>query len=127
LTDTLVRVARLDELPEAVATAVDVEGKSLALIRLGESVFAIRNRCPHMTIDFTDAHVIDRAAGTVDEIVWERDPVIVCLWHQFEFSVSRGECLTNSALRFATYATDIRDGDVYVDPTPRTRGAEGSD
>jgi nitrite reductase/ring-hydroxylating ferredoxin subunit len=118
-----VRVARLDDLPEAVATPVEVAGKDLALIRLGANVYAVRNLCPHMSIGFGGAHVIDRAAGTVEEVVWEPDPVLVCRWHQFEFSVVRGQCLTNAALRFATYDTDVRDGEVFVDPTPRASAA----
>jgi nitrite reductase/ring-hydroxylating ferredoxin subunit len=119
VSSSFVRVARVDELPEAVASPVRVDGRDLALVRFGGTVYAIRNRCPHMTIAFEGAPAIERATGTVDEVEWEPDPVIVCRWHQFEFSLLRGECLTNRSLRFATYEVDVRDGEVFVDPTPR--------
>ena len=79
-----------------------------------------------MSICFDGAAAIERAVGTAAEIVWDPDPVIVCPWHQFEFSLSSGECITKSSLRFATYSVDVRDGDVFVDSRPRSPIQRGS-
>ena len=40
-------VARLSELPDGGRVHVEVDGRELTVIRRGERVFALRNRCPH--------------------------------------------------------------------------------
>src|SRR5712671_6667884 len=117
-----VSVARFDELEEAVPRIVEVNGREMVLVRVRGEVHAVRNLCPHMSCSFEGGPVVDLVVGSIDQIVFEHDdPVIICPWHQFEFSLRRGECVTNSTMRMATYEVTVEDGEVLVSSTPRRR------
>jgi nitrite reductase/ring-hydroxylating ferredoxin subunit len=97
---------------------VKVGGRELALVRMGETVYAVRNVCPHQTQSFAGGRAQSRVEGasTIGELdLLEDDPALACPWHGFEFRLRDGRCLVNPSLRVRTYPVEVRDGRVYVD------------
>src|SRR5687767_12255057 len=93
-------VLRLADLAVGSSKAVQVGGKSIALIHTADGVFALENRCPHKGTDL--------AGG------WVEDGKIFCPMHGWEFDLGTGNCLTNPEKPVCRYATRINDGMVEV-------------
>ena len=70
-----------------------------------------------MSKSFDGGRVLPRIGGVVGAIEFiEDDPVIMCPWHQFEFSLDSGVCLTDASLRIARYASSVSDdGSIFVE------------
>jgi nitrite reductase/ring-hydroxylating ferredoxin subunit len=82
-----------------------------------------------MAVSFAGGAVVPYAAGTPDEPWFDAEqPVLTCPWHQYEFLLSTGVCLSAERLSARTYAVTVRDGGVLVDlashaPAARSRRA----
>jgi nitrite reductase/ring-hydroxylating ferredoxin subunit len=113
----LVEVARLDDLPEAVPTPVLAGERDLVLVRWRDQVYALRDLCPHMSKSFELGSVLGRPTGEVGSIAFDGDdPIMTCPWHQYEYSLTTGRCLTDRILRVRRYPVTIDDdGAVRVD------------
>jgi 3-phenylpropionate/trans-cinnamate dioxygenase ferredoxin subunit len=109
-------VARLTDLAPSIPTIVRAGERELVLVRDGTAVYALRNSCPHMDASFHGAAVIPRVSGTPQEPSFDdRQPVIACPWHQYEFSLATGRCLTSERLSVRTYPVTVCGGKVLVD------------
>jgi nitrite reductase (NADH) small subunit len=110
------------DLPAGSPAIVKVGGRELALVRLGDTVYAVRNVCPHQTQSFAGGRAQSRVEGgaTIGDLdLLEDDPALACPWHGFEFRLRDGRCLVNPSLRVRTYPVEIRDGRVFVDLSGR--------
>jgi nitrite reductase/ring-hydroxylating ferredoxin subunit len=103
-TDDYVRVAQLAELESDGRKLVSPRGRSVALFSHEGEVYAVDNRCPHMGFPLTE--------GTVE------DGILTCHWHHARFELSCGDTFDIWADDVQTYPTEIRDGEVYLDPDP---------
>ncbi|MDA3041391.1 MAG: non-heme iron oxygenase ferredoxin subunit [Actinomycetota bacterium] len=97
------RVCALAELVSETATRFDVDGVAVAVVRIGDDVFAIGDRCSHANFSLSEGEV-DSAACTLE-----------CWKHGAAFSLRTGEPQTLPANKpVAVYDVDLRDGDVYL-------------
>ena len=95
-------VAKRSEIPEGSGLCVEVEGKRIALFRLGKAVCAIDDACPH-------------ANGPLSEGSLE-GAVVECPWHGSRFNVSTGEVTRRPAARgVATYVVRVTGEEVEVE------------
>ncbi len=97
------KVCALDEIEPDSAKRVDVDGHRLAVVRLGDDVFVIGDRCSHA--DFS------LAEGEIDA----SDKTIECWKHGSSFSLESGEpeCLP-ATKPVPTYEVSIDNGDIFV-------------
>ncbi len=100
-----VRAASLEKLREAGRLNVQVEGHSLAIFDHGGKVYAVDNRCPHMGFPLH--------RGTV------RDGILTCHWHHARFDLESGGTFDQFADDAQVFPVEVRDGEVWVDVTPR--------
>ncbi len=99
------RVASLSELPEEGAVRVQVGSTPVCLARSGGEVFAVHDVCSHADVSLSEGDVED---GTVE-----------CWLHGSRFDLRTGEPSGLPATEpVATFAVEIRDGDIYVSTTP---------
>jgi nitrite reductase/ring-hydroxylating ferredoxin subunit len=98
------RVADRETLAEAGREVVSAGGHSIALFDHEGEVYAVDNRCPHMGFPLSK--------GSVE------DGLLTCHWHHARFELSCGDTFDIWADDVQTFPTEIRDGDVYVDPDP---------
>jgi len=107
------RVASLDALRDGEAFGVDLDGTSIALIRLGEEVHALDGICTHAFARLADGFVEDGA--------------IECPLHQALFDIRTGEVKCGPATDdLKVYPVKVENGEVMVDLSPAGTPAAAS-
>ena len=97
------RLCAFDELEPNTARRFDVDGRHIAVVRLGDDVYAIGDVCSHQNISLSEGEI---HAG---------DKTIECWKHGSEFSLETGEALTLPATKpVPVYEVRVDDGDVVV-------------
>jgi 3-phenylpropionate/trans-cinnamate dioxygenase ferredoxin component len=100
----VVELCRLDELSDGEARRFDVGGHRLAVVRIGDDVYAIGDRCSHQDISLSEGEV-DPDARTVE-----------CWKHGSTFDLRTGKPETLPAtVPVPVYDVVVRDGVVTVD------------
>ncbi len=98
-TSVQVPVCRLEDLAENTARHVKIGKNDIAVVRVGDDVFALSNVCRHAFAPLAD--------GFVD------GPTLVCPWHGWRYDVRDGTTdHPNADVR--TYPTAVREGEVLV-------------
>lgn len=97
------RLAALDDLDDGGVQRFDVGGRELAVVRLGDDVYVIGDRCSHQDVSLSGGEVDD------DDLVLE------CPKHGAGFRLDTGEPTSLPATQpVPVYDVVIADGDVSV-------------
>jgi len=97
------RVGALADLPEGKALRVEIGDRAIALVRIGDDVYAIGDRCSHQDISLSE--------GDVDC----DDKVIECWKHGSAFSLVTGEPESLPATKpVPVYEVRVVDGQIEV-------------
>jgi nitrite reductase/ring-hydroxylating ferredoxin subunit len=106
------RVARLAELEPGLPTGVRLaDGTPVCLVREGETVLAVSDRCPHRDFALSGGDLV--APG-----------VLECPWHGARFDCRTGAVLQGPATDgLAVFAVQVAHGHVAVAPLPDPTGA----
>jgi class 3 adenylate cyclase/nitrite reductase/ring-hydroxylating ferredoxin subunit len=103
--DSAERVATLADVQAAGRLVVQARGHAVVLFAVGERVFALDNRCPHMGFPLH--------RGTL------HDGILTCHWHHARFDLASGGTFDRFADDVRTFPVRIQDGEVWVDLAPR--------
>jgi nitrite reductase/ring-hydroxylating ferredoxin subunit len=103
--ERLARAASLSELREQGRLVVHVERHTLCLFAVGDDVYAVDNRCPHMGFPLH--------RGTI------ADGILTCHWHHARFDLCTGGTFDQWADDLRRFPVEIRGDDVLVDLSPR--------
>jgi 3-phenylpropionate/trans-cinnamate dioxygenase ferredoxin subunit len=94
-------VAQLDQLPEGAGRRVDLAGHRIALFRVGETVYALGDRCSHAEASLSEGDVFDTE--------------VECPRHGSAFDLTTGEALSLPATKpVPTYQVKVEGGSVYI-------------
>lgn len=85
--------------PEGRLRAVTVNGHTLCLVRKGDRLLALRNRCPH-------------AGGPLHQGWLDADGNVVCPWHRFAFCPEDGKSAEGYSTE--TYPVQIVEDGTYI-------------
>lgn len=97
-------VCSLDEIEPGTARKVLVEGQAIALVRIGDDVYAIDDLCSHANVSLSDGEV------------WSDTCMLECPKHGSSFSLTTGEPDTLPATRpVAVHTARVEDGLVIVE------------
>ena len=96
-----VKACEVKELSDGCGKLVTVQGKPLALFRLGERIVAVDAECPHEGGPLQD--------GTIE------NGCVVCPWHNYKFELAGGRCDVEPDLKVGTYPTSVEGDDVFVE------------
>lgn len=123
---SVVDVGAVEEFPSRVMRIVQAEGVELGVCRWDGEFFAMRNSCPHQGAPvcrgFLQARLTGRCSTEgVEMETTAEEPVILCAWHRWEFSLRTGESAWDSGYKVKTYPVSVADGRVMV----RVRSTEG--
>ena len=100
-----VHVGPLAELEGGAPRVVAAGGRAIVVFAVGGDVYALDNRCPHMGFPLSQ--------GTI------RDGILTCHWHHARFDLAGGSTFDPFADDVTSFAVEVREGEVWVDPTPR--------
>lgn len=113
------KVCQIDDIPNHSGLAVQVAGRPIGIMRVDDTVYAVKNMCPHKRAPLSFGTVSGTMLPTAcaGELNYGmEDLVLKCPWHGWEFSIETGECLFGvSDSKVKTYAVSVRDGEVYVE------------
>src|SRR5712691_11002378 len=98
------KVATVAELEQRPFKVVTVEDRHILLLRADGQIRALDSRCPHMGYPLSQ--------GTI------KDGVLRCHWHHWRFDLASGGCFTEGGDDVAVFPLEIRDGEIWVSPTP---------
>ena len=98
---SFVRACALADVPAEGALAVEIEDTPVAVVRIGEEVFALRDVCSHAEVALSEGEVYDHT--------------IECWLHGSCFDLRTGKPTNPPATRpVPTYPVKIEGDDVYV-------------
>jgi NAD(P)H-dependent nitrite reductase small subunit len=102
-------VCALDEvLPDAGVAAL-IEGRQLAIFRVGDHAYALDNYDPH-----SDAHVLAR--GILGDL--QGEPVVASPVYKHHFNLATGRCLEDPSRSVRAYPTRVTDRKIWVRSEP---------
>lgn len=126
----IVDVGAAGEFAPGVVGVVDVNGREVCVVNVGDEWFGLRNICPHQTETLARGRVRpDVVAGEKlgDYKVTDR-MLITCPRHCWAFDLRSGHCVVDPTLRVRAYTVSVQDGRVLVDDgrpeTPAKREAK---
>ena len=97
-----VRASRLDALLPGRPVLLDVDGRRLALVRVGDTVHALDDACPHAGGPLSEGAVTGRT--------------LACPYHGWVWDLVTGACRApGRGARVAVYPTRVDAGEVWVD------------
>ena len=109
-------VCELEDILDGGGVCALVDGEQLALLRVGEEVFALENRDP-----FSNANVISR--GMVGDLAGQL--VVASPVYKQHFNLRSGRCLEDEAVGLRTWPCGVLDGRVWVESLQATGTAVG--
>jgi nitrite reductase (NADH) small subunit len=111
------RIGRVDDLRRDGCRMVEVNGRPVGVISVGEGFYAVSDRCPHMGASMCQGTVSGTfvPAGPHELVYGRHEQVIRCPWHGWEFDLETGRSLLEPA-RFGlkTYPVTVQDGEVFL-------------
>ncbi len=97
-------VCKFEDLIDGEAKRYDVDGKRLAVVRIGERVFCIQDRCSHEDFSLAEGEVLPELLE------------IECARHGATFELATGQpCSLPATKPVAVYDVSVRDGIVEVE------------
>lgn len=103
-TPKMVRLCPFDDLVSGEAHRFDVGDDRIAVVRIGDHVYAIGDRCTHQNVSLAEGEV------------YAEDAEIECVRHGSTFSLITGEALSLPATKpTPVYRVEVIDGDVHVE------------
>src|SRR5438876_7253246 len=102
--ERLVRAASLSDLREAGRLVVHVDRHTICLFAVGDDVYAVDNRCPHMGFPLHRGSIADG--------------ILTCHWHHARFDLCSGGTFDQWADDLRSFPVELSDGAVLVDLSP---------
>ena len=100
---TTTRLCRLDEIDPGTARSFEVGRVRVCVVRIGDDVYAINDRCSHEDYSLSEGEV------------WEEEREIECWKHGSTFSLETGEPQTLPATKpVPVYQIEVNGDDVMV-------------
>jgi 3-phenylpropionate/trans-cinnamate dioxygenase ferredoxin component len=97
-------VCPLDQLAPNSATRFDVDGRAVAVVRIGDDVYAIGDTCSHANVSLSEGEL------------WCDEKEIECWKHGSTFSLITGEPQTLPATQpVPVYLATVVDGMIEID------------
>ena len=101
MSDSRIKIATVDQIPEGEGRVFEAAGKTLAVFNAAGRFYVIDNSCLHR-------------GGPLGE--GELDGTIVtCPWHGWRWDVTTGANVNNPAVKMACFSVSVDDGQVLVD------------
>jgi nitrite reductase (NADH) small subunit len=111
------RIGTVEEVRREGCRIVELEGRPVGVISVGEEFYAIHDRCPHMGPSMCRGTVNGTflASDAHEYVYGKHEKVIRCPWHGWEFDLETGRSLLEpQRVGIRTYRVTVEAGDVVV-------------
>jgi nitrite reductase (NADH) small subunit len=109
-----VDVGSVEDFADGVPTVVRVNSREVVVVRCEGDLVALRNVCPHQSQQLHTGTVRHDMTASVDGEIELGEPVIVCPWHNWPFSLRTGRCTVDPRKRVRVFTVRIERGRVIV-------------
>jgi nitrite reductase (NADH) small subunit len=96
-----VTVGRIDEFSSGRGKMVAVNGRHVALFRLGDEFFALDNLCLHRAGPLCDGQIDDR-------------DVVTCPWHGWSYEIRTGTLVQDPRVGVSRHDVRLEDGLISI-------------
>ena len=95
---------------------VEIEGRSIGVFNVDGRFYALHNGCPHKGGPLCEGRVGGTTLTTRDRTFryGREGQVVRCAWHGWEFDITTGQALADSAVRARTYPVAVEDGQIVL-------------
>jgi nitrite reductase (NADH) small subunit len=127
-TEREARLPLADAPGEGEVKMIDIGGRRIGLYRVGETLYALADRCPHRGAPLCSGSVataVDLRGGEL--VLGTRNGIVRCPWHKWEFDIATGRALADERLRVRRYSVRVQDHEVVVSLDPPPRNLNGAD
>lgn len=114
-------VARANELGPGDRLVVELEGREIGVFNLDGEYHAYLNWCAHQGGPLCEGNVTGRVDAAFDreslttEFEWvDEDATLVCPWHDWEYSLRTGECISDDNYQLPSYPVRVEAGEIVV-------------
>lgn len=114
-------VASVDELEDGERIIVEIEGREIGVFKVDDEYYAYLNWCVHQGGPLCEGSLTGRVEASYDrtslqtEIEWTAEKeTLICPWHDWEYDVRSGECLSSRGYELPSYPVDVDDGEINV-------------
>lgn len=114
-------VATTDDLEPGDRIIVELEGREVAVFNLDGEYYAYLNYCAHQGGPLCEGETVGKKEVDFDRetleysFEWTREgEIIACPWHNWEFDLLSGECISREGVRLPSYPVTVTDGEVVV-------------
>ena len=108
--------ARIPLAPPGRIRMIELGGHRVGLVRVGEEVHALADRCPHRGAPLCSGgrtvHGIELGDGA--PVRGAERALIRCPWHKWDFDIASGRCVVHPTLRVRRYRVTVERDDVVV-------------
>lgn len=111
-------VGAVEDVPEGTHVVVAAGGREIGVFNVGGRFYALPNACFHQNGPLCRGRMGRTLVATADSgwrFVWEEgSATIQCPWHQLEFDVASGRCLSFPSRRLPVYPVHVAEGRLVV-------------
>jgi 3-phenylpropionate/trans-cinnamate dioxygenase ferredoxin subunit len=105
---------------------LQVRGKEVGVLRRGDSVYVVRNICPHAIGPVCLGYVTRPLTMSEGELRFDDDagPVVVCPWHRWEYRLSDGRSMRDARFRLQMWPSRVENGHIVAEMPEWARGRQ---
>lgn len=109
------RVPLADAPAPGAVLLVDVGGRRVGVYQVGDELHALADRCPHRGAPLCAGTVVTAIELRDGEVsLGEKDAVLRCPWHKWEFSIATGRSLVDPTLRARRHTVRVEGDEIVV-------------
>lgn len=114
-------VAEVNEIENGDRVVTELEGREIGVFKIDGEYHAYTSWCAHQSGPICEGIVGGTVEATFDretrevERQWTREGQLIrCPWHDWEYDLESGECLSKPGIRLPEHDVTIEDGQIIV-------------
>ena len=95
-----IKFAKVAELPPGTSIEKRILARRIAVVNDNGTLYGIEAECKHMKAPLSTGEV--------------KDGIITCSWHNWQYELKTGKCLTQKNMDLQKFEVEIDNDDIYL-------------